>query len=247
MAARSHSAPTGLGAEPALSIVVPTLNEARALPGLLDDLAKLRVPTETIVVDGGSADATRELAIAAGACLLRTPGGRGAQLRIGAAAARGRMLCFLHADVHLDRQARRALERLATDGGDDAYAFTLRIASTRWRYRLVERGTALRARLFKFPYGDQGLVLARDLYHRAGGFPDIAIMEDVAFVMALRRMTALRVLPEHVTVSPRRWEQDGVLRRTFANWALLGAFLAGIAPDRLARAYRPHSGVDGVA
>lgn len=247
MAARSHSPPAGPGAGPALSIVVPTLNEARSLPGLLDDLAKVRVPSETIIVDGGSTDATRELAIAAGSRLLDTPGGRGAQLRSGAAAARGRMLCFLHADVHLDRRARHVLERLTTDAGHAAYAFTLRIGAIRWRYRLIEQGTALRARLLKFPYGDQGLILPREIYHQAGGYPDVAIMEDVAFVLALRRVTTLRVLPEHVTVSPRRWEQDGVLRRTLTNWALLGAFLAGVAPHRLARGYPPHSDVEGMA
>jgi hypothetical protein len=89
------------------------------------------------------------------------------------------------------------------------------------------------------PYGDQGLVVWREDYDRAGGYLAIAVMEDVALVRALGRLTGVRLLPARIRVSPRRWEREGPVRRTVANWRLLLAYLAGVPADRLARRYRP--------
>jgi rSAM/selenodomain-associated transferase 2 len=229
---------------PTLSVVVPTLNEAHTLPALLADLAALRLPHEVVVVDGGSADATAAIADAAGARIVRSAAGRGTQLRAGAAAARGRVLCFLHADARLPPDTRAALERVAGEGRDGvAVAFTLRIAGAGWRYRFVEWGTERRSRLARLPYGDQGLVLTRTTYHDAGGFPDLPLMEDVALVRALAGRARVCVLPEPIVVSARRWERDGVLRRMLRNWTLLAAYLGGVPAARLARAYRPFRGV----
>lgn len=222
-----------------LSVVVPTLDEEVALPLLLADLARLRVAHEIIVADGGSRDGTRQAAADAGARVVRVPRGRGSQLREGASFARARVLCFLHADVRLDDAALRALERAAALPDGVSLAFTLRIAASGWRFRFVEWGTDRRARWGRLPYGDQGLVLTRATYDRAGGFPDMPLMEDVAFVRRLRHHARVRILREPIDVSPRRWQKDGVLRRMLRNWMLLTAYLAGVPPARLARAYEP--------
>jgi rSAM/selenodomain-associated transferase 2 len=229
---------------PALSVVIPTLNEAEALPGLLDDLAAVPSAIEVIVADGASADATAALARVRGARVVASPRGRGSQLRAGAALASGRVLAFLHADARLNAAARGALARLAALPDGVACAFALGIAAPGRRYRVVEWGTALRSRLARLPYGDQGLVLTRATYEAVGGFPALPLMEDVAIVRMLRRTGELRILAERVLVSPRRWERDGVMRRSLANWLLLGAYLAGVSPSRLRRAYPPHAEVD---
>lgn len=227
----------------ALSVIVPALNEFSALPQLLAELADLHVETEVVVVDGGSTDGTAAAAAAVGARVLHSAPGRGTQLRLGAATARGRVLCILHADVRLPPATRRRLETLSACCADgEVYAFTLRIAGGGWRYRLVEWGTARRAELGRLPYGDQGLVLTRATYAAAGGFSDIPLMEDVELMLRLRRQARVHVLAEPVTVSARRWERDGLVRRTLRNWLLLAGHLAGIAPATLARAYRPHAG-----
>jgi len=218
---------------------VPALNEAASLPGLLADLRGLVPVPEVIVVDGGSSDATCSVARELGARVLPAPRGRGSQLRIGAAAANAPLLCFLHADVRLDPPALREIERLAESRPAGAYAFRLAIDRAGLAYRIVEWGANVRSGWGGLPYGDQGLLIRREDYDAAGGYPPVPLMEDVALVRALRRTTRIRMLPAVVRVSARRWERDGVIQGTWANWRLLLAYLRGVPPERLALCYRP--------
>lgn len=226
---------------PRLSIVVPALDEAASLPALLADLSALTAPHEVVVADGGSTDGTPALARAAGARVVSAERGRGRQLAAGARAARGALLCFLHADARLDARAVAALDALAR-GSDapGAWAFLLAIDAPERVFRLVERGANARSRRLALPYGDQGLVVSRADYDAAGGYPPWPLMEDVALVRALNRRGRVRLLDAAVTVSARRWRRDGVARRTLANWWLMLRFLAGAEPERLARRYRPN-------
>lgn len=225
---------------PLLSIVIPALNESASLPALLRDLHRVEAPHEVIVVDGGSTDDTAAVAERHAARVVRSPPGRGVQLAAGAAIARGATLCFLHADVRLPPATRTALAALAAMPDGVAIAFRLRIARRGWRYRFVEWGTDRRSRWARMPYGDQGLVLTRLTYEAAGGFPPLPIMEDVVLVSHLRRIAEVRVVPERVHVSARRFQRDGVLRRMLRNWMLMLSYLAGTSPARLAASYTPH-------
>lgn len=222
---------------PTISFVIPAFNEAQALPALLRDLRGIRAANEVIVADGGSTDATRQVAAAAGAIVVTSPPGRGRQLREGAVQARAGALCFLHADVRLDAAAAAAIDRAHTALAHSAFVFSLHIAGVGIAYRVIERAANLRSRVAALPYGDQGLLLSRNAYTLAGGFPDVPLMEDVALVLSLRRHVRIRVLPESVTVSARRWERDGVARRTMHNWSLLLRYLLGGAPESLAAMY----------
>ena len=224
---------------PALSIVIPTLNEERSIATLLADLRALAVRHEVIVVDGGSSDATANVAAASGARVVSSRRGRGIQLGAGARAAAAPILCFLHADVRLHTEARRELAEVVSRGAAAAYAFRFSIDARGWRYRFIELGARMRMRLFALPYGDQGLIVPRTLYDAAGGYADLPLMEDVALIDALRRITPIRSLRATLPVSPRRWEQDGPLTRMLRNWRLMLAYRLGVSPHRLAARYRP--------
>ncbi|HEX5386747.1 MAG TPA: TIGR04283 family arsenosugar biosynthesis glycosyltransferase [Gemmatimonadales bacterium] len=223
---------------PEVSVVIPTLDEAGAIGHLLDDLSTLAPPHEVIVADGGSGDGTPAVAAARGARVIEGPRGRGGQLRAGAAAARAPVLCFLHADVRLDTAALAALEQVVRTRAPGAHAFRLRIDGAGFGFRLIECGANARSAWCRLPYGDQGLVVSRAEYEAAGGYPAVPLMEDVALVRALGRITSVRLLPAAVRVSARRWERDGLIRRTLRNWGLLAAYLAGTSPERLAKRYR---------
>lgn len=230
---------------PLLSVVVPALDEAAALPALLAALrAGLPLAHEVVVADGGSADATADLARAAGARVIEAPRGRGRQLAAGADAAVADALWFLHADARPDARLLAEVATLADGHATErplaaAWAGRLAIDAPGLAFRAVAAGANLRARMLGLPYGDQGLLVARAHYRAAGGFPAWPLMEDVALVRALRASgVPVRLLDGHVTVSARRWQRDGVARRTLGNWRLLARFLAGADPETLAGRYR---------
>jgi rSAM/selenodomain-associated transferase 2 len=228
-------APTGV---PVLGVVIPTFNEAPSLPGILADLRLLRVPHTVVIVDGGSHDATREIAAALGARVVTVPRGRGPQLNAGARVLDTEWLLFVHADVRMPEAARMALTQ-ALAGGAETAVFALAIDAPGVWPRVMELGARLRDRMGGLPYGDQGLLVRRRLFEEVGGYPAIPVMEDVAIVRALGRRAPLRRLPGPLRVSPRRWRREGPYRTWARNAVLLAAYLAGVSPHRLARWYRP--------
>ena len=222
---------------PALAVVIPTLDEARALPALLGDLRALTCRHEIIIADGGSSDDTVAMAREGGARVVTTARGRGAQLRTGAEASRAEVLCFVHADIRIPLTAIRALEAAIGGPRDTAWAFRLRIGGDGLGYRVVESGANLRSRLFQLPYGDQGLLLHRQLYEAAGGYLPLPLMEDVTLVRAIGRVGRVRMLPASITVSARRWRREGLVRGTLRNWSLMAAWMLGASPYRLQSRY----------
>jgi rSAM/selenodomain-associated transferase 2 len=206
---------------------------------LLRDLQVLSVPHEIIVADGGSSDGTPAVAAAGGACVVSAPRGRGRQLAAGAARAKGAWLLFLHADARLTPAALRAAEETLDRPGMAAAAWPLAIDGTGAWLRWIERAAALRWRLTGLAYGDQGLLVRRALYDAVGGYPESSIMEDVTLIRRIARRARVQRLPLPILADARRWQREGRVRGTLRNMALLTLFLAGIAPDRLARWYRP--------
>jgi rSAM/selenodomain-associated transferase 2 len=220
-----------------ISVVVPTRNAAVQLPetlGALSEGLAEGLIRELVVTDGGSRDATRAVADAAGAVWVTGPAGRGGQLRRGCAAARGDWLLVLHADTHLAPGWSGAV-RAALDDPGHAYAFRLAFRAAGLAPACVAGWANLRSRLFGLPYGDQGLLIHRALYDRTGGFPDIPLMEDVALVRALPRRP--RLLPAEARTSAARFEADGWLRRGARNLWTMARYAAGTPPERLVRGY----------
>lgn len=219
-----------------LSVIIPTLNEARYLPQAL--ASTRNVPgVEVIVADGGSTDATIEVAEEAGCRVLQFLPGRAGQLNAGAEAAGGDILLFLHADSRLPEgfaeAVREALDRTHVAAG----AFRLHIDGPERALRWIEWGVQLRARVFQMPYGDQALFMKADTFHAAGGFPDVPIMDDFALVRRLRRLGRIVVLPQPVVTSARRWYALGPWRTMWINQKVIVGYYLGVPLERLARWY----------
>jgi rSAM/selenodomain-associated transferase 2 len=221
-----------------LSIIVPALNEATGIGAALAALQPLRGRGhDVIVVDGGSEDRTPELARALADRVIAAPRGRASQMNAGAAAARGDVVLFLHADSVLPDDADRAvLEGLAITQRLWG-RFDVRIEGRHPLLPVIAWSMNFRSRLTGIATGDQAIFAWREAFLRAGGFPAIALMEDVALARALGRLSPPLCLAERVTTSGRRWESRGVLRTIALMWWLRLRYLLGASPDRLARLY----------
>ena len=225
-----------------LSIVVPVLDEAPRIEAALRALAPLRTRgVEVIVVDGGSSDRTAELARPLADRVLAAPRGRSLQMNAGAAAAQGDVLLFLHADTSLPANA----DRLALDGlarsGRAWGRFDVRFDGGAG-FALIALMMNLRSRLSGIATGDQAMFVTRAAFAAAGGFPPIALMEDVALSANLKRTSRPLCLAARVTTSARRWREHGVLRTILLMWKLRLAFFFGADPVHLARSYGYGSG-----
>ena len=219
-----------------MSIVIPVLDEAAVLGAALAALAPLAAAgAEVIVVDGGSRDDSRELAAANGTRVVSAPRGRASQMNAGAQVARGNALVFLHADSKLPANALTAIG--AALGRREWGRFDVTIEGKGALLALVAAMMNLRSRLTGIATGDQAIFVRRDAFERAGGFPAIPLMEDVALSRALKKIGPPACLTERVATSGRRWEKHGTLRTIVLMWRLRAAYAMGADPRSLARAY----------
>lgn len=221
-----------------LSVIIPVLNEARVIGQRLAELSALGVG-EIIVVDGGSTDGTAEIVARSAQVKWRAaPRGRALQLNAGAAEATGEVLLFLHADVALPPDALRHIEQTLAEPRVVAGAFRTWTVADRptWWGPLLHLAD-LRSRYSSLPYGDQALFVRAPVFRRLGGFPELPLMEDLAFSQRLRTAGKVRVAPASVRVSGRRF-----LKHPFRDTFLVNVFPAlyrlGVSPAVLARLYR---------
>lgn len=223
---------------PRVSIVIPVLDEAQSLPALLDDLATLGEAVEIIVSDGGSTDATAQLARSRGARVIDSPRGRASQMRTGAAHCRAPVLLFLHADTRVPPATLQCVAALTAVDGWGFFRPQL-VGHSRW-LPVVSWCMATRSRLTAIATGDQGLFLSRALYEEIGGFPEQPLMEDIEICARLRRRVPPRALGAVLLSSGRRWDRDGAWRTIFLMWHLRLRYFLGADPSALQRAYYGH-------
>jgi rSAM/selenodomain-associated transferase 2 len=228
-----------------ISVIIPTLNAEAGLgptlsalvPAVVDGLVR-----QVIVSDGGSNDGTLKIADAAGAEIIQCAPGRGSQLIAGAEKARFPWLLFLHADTVLEpgweREATAFLERV--DLGQRpaaAAAFRFALDDVGLRPRLVEAGAGLRCTLLRLPYGDQGLLIPKRLYHEIGGYRPMPLLEDVDLVRRLGRRRTV-IFRSRAITSAMRYKRDGYARRVLRNLLCLVLFYLRVPAGTIARIYQ---------
>lgn len=196
-----------------ISVIIPALNEEKALPETLCHVLRQRGDYEVIVVDGGSGDRTREIVRAQPKVrLLIAPKGRASQMNAGAKEARGEWLLFLHADTCLPEDALARLNAMEPDLAIQAGGFWHRFSGDDWRLRLVSVLDNFRCRRTRIIYGDQAMFVRRALFDRMGGFPDQPILEDVAFCEKLIQTTTPILLAPPVLTDSRKFVKMGIWR-----------------------------------
>jgi rSAM/selenodomain-associated transferase 2 len=233
-------------ARPSLSIVIPVLDEADNIVPALDALVPLQARgAEIIVADGGSQDDTVALATPRADRVVESARGRAAQMNAGAACARGSVLLFLHADTRLPGDA----DRLILDGlarsGRAWGRFDVTIEGRHPLLPVIAASMNMRSRLTGITTGDQAMFMTRAAFTAAGGFPAIALMEDITLARHLKRVSRPLSLRARVTTSGRRWERRGVMRTVLLMWRLRLMYFLGAEPEDLARRYGHASQADG--
>ena len=220
------------------SIIMPVLNEEAALEQYLYQLTRVCAPyeCELLIVDGGSEDATVAIARRFGRVIF-SPRGRAAQMNRGAAEATGDILLFLHADSLLPDDAFAAIERACATPGVVGGAFRVCFNCSQLAYRLVALFTNLRSRWRGIFTGDQAYFVQAESFRAIGGFPDIALMEDIEIVTRLRRLGRLVLLPHYVTTSARRHMQNGLARTVLFMWYLRTLYRLGVSSEQLQHKY----------
>jgi rSAM/selenodomain-associated transferase 2 len=219
-----------------VSIIMPVLNEESTIASTLAALSSL-APAELIVVDGGSTNRTREIVAYTPATLLTATRGRASQMNAGARIAQGEVLLFVHADTRPPASAiidiRSALEDPQCVGG----RFDVRLDRGEWVFRAIGALMNLRSRLTKIATGDQAMFVHREVFEALGGFPDIPLIEDIAFSRLLKKSGRVPCLRSQVFTSAPRWEKEGVWRTILKMWVFRLLFLAGVSPRRLRQFY----------
>lgn len=222
----------------ALSIIIPTLNEAHSIATMLDAVANVRGSVEVIWVDGGSSDGTLERLCEHSARVITNERGRGAQMHAGACLARGQALWFLHADTIPPVDSAERIGEALRDANVVGGNFCVRFDGGRRAARFL---TWLYPQLRKLGlcYGDSGIFARRDAYQRVGGFKPFPIFEDLDLVRQLKRVGRVIRLPATVVTSSRRFEGRS-FTLTFMRWSALQVlYWLGVHPRRLGRLYAP--------
>lgn len=218
-----------------LTVVIPTLNVADTLAATLRALPS---GADVVISDGGSTDSTLEIARAAGCRIVRGSPGRGRQLAAGAAAADQTWLLFLHADTVVSPQGWTDIARHMVRPGGQRVAASLRLSvdDPAWQARVVERAVAWRVKWFGLAYGDQGLLIHRDLYAAIGGYPDLPLMEDVEI---MRRLGPARhvAMEGEAHTSAARWRRRGWIGQTVRNLTCVSLYRLGVPIDRILTLY----------
>ncbi len=189
------------------------------------------------MVDGASADATAAIAAPLADRVVAASRGRAVQMNAGAQAAGGDTLLFLHADTRLPEDADRLVLAGLDSTGLAWGRFDVRIDGRSALLPVVAAFMNARSRLTAIATGDQAIFARRAAFTRAGGFPPIALMEDIAFSRTMKRQGPPLCLRQRAVTSGRAWERRGAFRTIVLMWRLRLAFFLGADPARLAERY----------
>jgi len=219
-----------------ISVVIPVLNEEKTIGATLRALMALK-PHEVIVVDGGSGDRTCEISTKAGGTVITCAPGRARQMNCGAAQANGDILLFVHADTRLPSTAFADIVAALQDPRYLGGYFEVYLDCHHWMLKVIGAMINRRSRITRVGTGDQAIFVRREAFVRIGGYPEIPLMEDIAFCRALKRLGGIACLRTQVVTSACRWETEGVWRTVIKMWTLKLLYFAGVSPVKLKRFY----------
>ena len=222
--------------EKQISIIVPVYNEEKILLANYSNWKRLSKVAELIFVDGGSTDKGNELTAKLGK-LLYGKKGRALQMNLGASSAGGEILLFIHADTRLDPKVLPVIIKKLEDEKIIGGCFSIFLAGQSILYRLINYLGTTRAKLTRIFYGDQGLFIKKNVFFNLGGFPEVPIMEDVLFSAKMKKMGKTIVLPEQIWISPRRWEQRGIIVTILMYLFLSSLFYLGFPLAKIRKIY----------
>lgn len=221
---------------PRLNIIIPVVNEAQQLAAKLKALQPLRSYCHVTLVDGGSQDGSAAIAATMVDQVLHSPRGRAKQMNSGAAQTDADVLLFLHADTGLpDNVIEHILQAIAK--GYQWGRFDVSFDSPKLIFKLIAFMMNGRSRFTHIATGDQALFITREAFQRAGGFPEIALMEDIAICTRLRKLGKPACLRHKVITSARRWQQQGIIKTILLMWRLRLSYCLGADPDTLVMHY----------
>lgn len=221
-----------------VSIIIPAFNEAENIEASLKSLQKLRKQGhEIILVDAASIDNTKQVALPLVDKVIESDKGRAVQMHRGTAVAEHEYFWFLHADTRVSPEAIASLLDLLKQGQSWG-RFDVQLDGNAWLFRIIERMMNFRSCMTAICTGDQGMFVHRDLYQRVGGFPQIALMEDIALSKRLKKIQRPLCLKSKLITSARRWQTNGVVRTIFLMWTMRLAYFFGVSANTLARWYR---------
>ncbi len=221
-----------------LSIIVPALQSEKTLEATLETCVQAPAPRDIIVVDGGSVDDTKEIAMSYGARIVETSPGRGTQLAGGAKAATGDWLLFLHADTRLGEGWQDCIQNFINkpENRNKAAVFRFRLDDDKPAARRIELLANWRTLQFGLPYGDQGLLVSHAYYDSLGGFHTLPLMEDVKFIRRVGKQNIV-ILDADAITSAKRYQEGGYWLRPMKNLMLLMLYFLGVPAHMLAGKY----------
>jgi len=221
-----------------LSFIIPVLNESDALNRLLPMLSEYRKRGhEIILVDGGSTDDSVNRAVSKVDQLITCEPGRARQMNIGASAASGDWLVFLHADTQLPQNIDEIIQKESNNRSHVWGRFDVRLSGRQGLFRVIEKAINWRSRISGIATGDQAIFVQRDAFNSIDGYPEIALMEDIEISNRLKRLSPPICISEPVITSSRRWEKNGIINTVVQMWHLRFLYFAGVKPEKLAERY----------
>ena len=225
---------------PTLTIIIPTLNEALHLPLLLADLNQWPYDFEIIIIDGGSKDLTISIAQIQGINVINShQNNRGYQLKLGALNASSNWMLFIHADSRLEQSWVKSLYKIIKDEKSKNFAwyFDFKLKNNNLEYRLLEIAVSLRSHFLQLPYGDQGLLIHKDLYRSSGGFSSMKIMEDIDLITRITKTTKVKRIGENIFTDDIKWSNSNIIKRAITNAKLRNKWRKGYDLEILSKEY----------